>query len=261
VQQQQSEDRAATDMQVDSQSESGAASLPEDPFGTQRHMQQGVLLQVNDMFLIAEVLIGDDAAGDVSTLSDEHKLQLQHAFEAHFSMDLQGDGPPEAEVRAWLREQLGIRRLEYGSDSGDASDGDAAAGPSGATPAQQQQQQHSTQQRSRQRRKGRAQQQQQQQQQETQQQQQQQQQQEAQPTPPPRRTPRANAGQLSEPYRAVQRLGMHPGSTPREQTQQQRQGREGIDRTQPASDAGASPLTPAATHPPQRAGVRARGRP
>ena len=212
--QQQSEGGAATDMQVDSQSESDAAGLPDDPFGTQHHLQQRVLLQVNDMFMIAEVLVGDDAAGDVSSLSDERKLQLQHAFCNHFSMDLQGEGPPEDEVRAWLREQLGIRRLEYGSESGDASDADAAAGPSGATPAQQQQQQHSTQQRSRQRRKGRAQQQQQQQQQEPQQQQQQQQ--EAQQTPPPRRTGRANAGQLSASYRAVQRLGMQPDSTPRQ---------------------------------------------
>jgi hypothetical protein len=58
----------------------------------------------------------------------------------------------------------------------------------------------------------------------------------------------------------VQLLGMQPDSTPRQQKQQQRQGREGLNRTQPASDAGASPLTPAATNPPQRAGVRARGR-
>ena len=90
--------------------------------------------------MIAEVLVGDDAAGDVSHLSDERKRLLQQAFCNHFSMDLQGKGPSENEVRAWLREELGIRRLEYGSESGDASDVDAAAGPSGATPAQQQQQ-------------------------------------------------------------------------------------------------------------------------
>jgi hypothetical protein len=60
----------------------------------------------------------------------------------------------------------------------------------------------------------------------------------------------------------VYRPGSQPGSTPRGQQQQrQQQGREGSSRTQPASDAGASPLTPAATNPPQRAGVRARGQP
>jgi hypothetical protein len=63
---------------------------------------------------------------------------------------------------------------------------------------------------------------------------------------------------MSAPFAAMWRPGSQPVSTPRGQ-QQQQQGREGANRTQPASGAGTPPLTPAAAHPPQRAGPGARG--
>jgi hypothetical protein len=56
----------------------------------------------------------------------------------------------------------------------------------------------------------------------------------------------------------VHRPGSQPSSTPRGQQQQVR---EGLARSQHASGAGTPPLTPAAAHPPQRAGARARGQP
>jgi hypothetical protein len=238
----------ASDMQLDSDSEPaarpqrqqrGAANLPTDPFDTQASREGWEQLQVEDMLETAVRLADDEAEGSARSLTQQRQHELQEAFRQQFSNDLQHQTPPsQAQLLLWLRQQLGIRRLSYGSDSGaDASDEDMADAPGGTAKDQQQQEQCSAQQGSppRQRRK--------------------------QPRPPPpqpsRRSGRSTAGRMSANYANM--WGPEQQRSKAAARGQQREGREGIGLAHAASSSGTPPLTPAATHPAQRAGRRATG--
>jgi hypothetical protein len=225
-------------MQLDSEPDPAAAGLPEDPFGTQHSHAGWEQQQVADMLQMADVIVGDEAAADACPLSQHRQQQLQDAYRSQFSSSLQqGASPTERTVRDWLRQQLQITPLQYGSDNSDSdmSEGDADAPPDATLDQQQGQQRNS-------RPTPRGGRRQQQRQQRPQQQQ-------------PRRTTRSNAGVPPAEYWRQQQ---QPDSTPGNTTQR---GREGRRNMQHASGAATQPLTPAADNPPQRAGGRARGQP
>jgi hypothetical protein len=142
-------------------------------------------------------------------------------------------------VRSWIRQQLGIQHMSYGSDSGDDSGlesgadeaEDAAGVPDGATAARGARAQPSTQQ-GRQQQRGRK-----------------SKQQQEQPAQPLRRSGRSNAGRMSAEFAST----YGPvGCT-------QREGGVGLGSSQQASGAGILPSTPAATNKPRRARQGARG--
>jgi hypothetical protein len=90
----------------------------------------------------ATELIGDEAEDPAELrLSDQDKQRLQAAFRKEFAAQLQQqECPAEQQVRAWLRQQLGIAQLSYddGSDDDAAPYGDQHA--QGAASGSQQQQ-------------------------------------------------------------------------------------------------------------------------
>ena len=246
-QQQQQQRDAASDMELDAEPEpatrprrqqGGAAHLPADPFDTQHSRTHWVQLQVEDMLDMAVTLADDEGDGPDRCLPQQRRQQLQQAFCERFSSALQQEASPsEAEVRSWLRGQLGIQRLSYGSDSGaDTSDEDMADVPDGAAQDQQQREHSSAQQSHQQRRRGK----------------------QTQPPPsqPSRRSERSTAGRMSAGYASMWGPGQqHSNAAGR----QQREGRKGAGLAHPANTAGTPPLTPAATHPAPRARRRAAG--
>ncbi len=254
-QQEQQQQLQASDMQLDSEPEAavqrpqqqlqqqqqqqqqqqGAARLPPDPFSQDRQWAQQ---QDEDMLAMA-VQLADDEATVPRSLSQRQRQELLRAFRRHFRTDLQQHVSPSlAELRSWLRQQLGIQPLGYGSDSDLDSGADSGADASDeGAPASVAGERRAGDQRSRQqgpsRRRRRT-------------HQQQQQQQPAQPT---RRSERINAGRMSAGYAS---LYGPAGSI-------QREGRVGHGNSQHVSGPGISPSTPAATHNPRRARQSARG--
>lgn len=162
-----------------------------------------------------------------------HWPSLSQQFYAAFSGSLQEEhSPSEREVDAWLRTQLGVPRLSYGSDSEE----DAGRDPPtpGAHQQQQEQPQHVQRQQQQQQqgsrrqpaRPGRG------------RQQQRGQQQQQQPSPSPRRSGRANKGTMSESFGAVYGTAMGCGSSGRG-------GGRGGNSAHPPSPAAATPPRPA----------------
>jgi hypothetical protein len=221
--------------QQQQQQQQGAARLPPDPFSQDRQWAQQ---QDEDMLAMAVQLANDEATVPRS-LSQRQRQELLRAFRRHFRTDLQQQVSPSlAELRSWLRQQLGIQPLGYGSDSdpdsgvdsgADASDEGAPASVAGERRAGDQRSRQQGPSRHRRR---------------THQQHQQQQ-----PAQPTRRSERINAGRMSAGYAS---LYGPAGST-------QREGRVGHGNSQQVSGSGISPSTPAATHNPRRARQSAQG--
>ena len=120
-----------------------AEVLPNDPFGARHSSTVWERLQQEQMLQDATELIGDEAEDPAELrLSDQDKQRLQAAFRKEFAAQLQQqECPAEQQVRAWLRQQLGIAQLSYddGSDDDAAPYGDQHA--QGAASGSQQQQQ------------------------------------------------------------------------------------------------------------------------
>lgn len=210
----------------------GAATPPAALSDTQHSRAQWVQLQVEDMLDMAVTLADDEGDGPARRLSPQRRQRLREAFRQQFSSVLQhGASLPEAEVRTWLRGQLGIRQLSYGSDSGaDASDEDMADAHDGAAQDQQQRGHCSAQQGRQQQRRGK--------------------QPRPQPSQPSRRSARSTAGRMSAGYADLWGLGKQRSNAA---GRQQREGRGS------ASTASAPPLTPTAPHPAPCARRRAAG--
>lgn len=212
--------------QPQQQQQLNAMALDLAPARTQHHQDRWLRQQIDEMLAMAVTIADDEADEDHRSLAPQQRRLLQDSFAQHFHSTLrQQECPPEPAVRTWLRQQLGITRLTYDSDSReDASDEDMTdARDNAPTQQSQQQQQVSDQQRSRRRSKQTS----------TQQMQ------------PRRRSERQNLGRMSQGYATVFGAGGCDANAPNPQL---------------GTCEGILPPTPAAATPQQRARGRARGR-
>jgi len=217
-----------------------ADRLPSDPFATEGSEAAWQQLQVEQMLQDAEQIADEAPDPSARQLSAAAKQQLQQAFLGRFSSMLHTQtAPPERAVRSWLRQQLGVPDLSYGSDSDDelelpaaaASGGqpEQAAGTGDAEPQGQQQRRDQRSSSATKQRRSK---------------------QQAAPT---RHSPRDTLGQMSDGFRT---LYGPTGSSAATTARKQRGGGKGRETAQ-LLEGTMAPLTPAAAAAPPR---RARGR-